>query len=150
PTFKVSMQATILGIALEKAYGPGKHNTLDALQVQIGHPDATQAVLNPSHELNSHFSAPPYQQIALKNPNVHSVLNSVDVLGGPATITAAFTTKKFYDENPIKIKAFVAAIDEASDMITKDPKGAAEIYLAATKEKISLDELTGIIKEQGS
>ena len=74
-------------MALEQAYGPGAHNRLESIQVQIGHPDATQALLNPSHEINSHFSAPPFQQIALKSPNVHTVLNSNDVLGGPATIT---------------------------------------------------------------
>lgn len=149
PTIKVSMQATILGIALEKAYGRGTQGKLDGIQVQIGHPDATQALLNPNHEINSHFSAPPFQEMALKSPNVHTVLNSVDVLGGPATITCAFATQKFVDENPIKTKAFIAALDEASEMIAKDPKKAAEIYLAATKEKMPLDELVKLITVQG-
>ena len=150
PTIKVSMQASMLGMALEKAYGPGAHNKLESIQVQIGHPDATQALLNPSHEINSHFSAPPFQQIALKSPSVHTVLNSIDVLGGPSTITNAFATQKFVEANPLTVKAFIAALDEASDMIAKDPKGAAEIYLAATKEKISVEELTKMITEEGA
>jgi len=150
PTIKVSMQASILGMALEQAYGPGAYNKLESLQVQIGHPDATQALLNPTHEINSHFSAPPFQQIALKSGNVHTVLNSIDVLGGPATITDAFATQKFVDANPRVLKAFIAALDEASDMVARNPRGAAEAYLAATKEKISADELERMITEKGA
>jgi len=81
---------------------------------------------------------------------VHAVLNSIDVLGGAATITNAWAMQKYVDANPVKIKALVAALDEASDWIAKDPKGAAEIYLAATKEKISADELVGVVKQPGS
>jgi NitT/TauT family transport system substrate-binding protein len=150
PTIRASMQAMILGMALEQTYGPGAYGKLDNNQVQIGHPDALQALINPRHEINSHFSIPPYQDIALRSPNVHTVLNSLDVLGGPATITNAWATHKFVDANPLKIKAFIAALDEASDMIANDPKGAAEIYLAATKEKISVDELAQLIKAPGA
>ena len=35
-------------------------------------------------------------------------------------------------------------------MIAKDPKAAAEIYVAVTKEKITVDELVGIIKQPGA
>jgi NitT/TauT family transport system substrate-binding protein len=150
PTIRASMQAMMMGMALEKAYGMGQHGRLDVNQVQLGHPDATQAILNPRHEVNSHFSIPPYQQIALKSGTVHAVLNSIDALGGPSTVTNAWTTKAFIDGNPIKIKAFLGALDEASEMIAKDPKGAAEIYLAATKERISVDELVAMIKEPGA
>jgi NitT/TauT family transport system substrate-binding protein len=150
PTIRASMQAMIMGMALEQAYGPGAHGKLDNNQVQIGHPDALQALLNPRHEINSHFSIPPYQDIALKSASVHTVLNSLDVLGGPATITNAWATQKFVDANPLKIKAFIAALDEASDMVAKDPKGAAETYLAVTKEKISVDELVGLLKSPGA
>jgi NitT/TauT family transport system substrate-binding protein len=150
PTIRASMQAMIMGMALEQTYGPGAHGRLDSNQVQIGHPDALQALLNPRHEINSHFSIPPYQDIALKSSSVHVVLNSIDVLGGPATITNAWATQKFVDANPLKTKAFIAALDEASEMIAQDPKGAAEIYLAATKEKISVDELVALLKAPGS
>jgi len=150
PTIRASMQAMMLGMALEQAYGPGQHGRLDTNQVQLGHPDALQALINPRHEVNSHFSIPPFQNIALKSPEVHAVLNSIDVLGGPATITNAWAMQKYVDANPLKIKAFLAALDEANDWIAKDPKGAAEVYLAATKEKISVDELVEVIKQPGS
>src|SRR4029078_5122737 len=105
---------------------------------------------NPTHEVASHFSAPPFQEIALKSPNVHTVLTPTDPLGGPATTTNTFTTTKFHDANPIKIKAYLAALDEASEMIAKNPKAAAEIYLAATKEKMTVDELTALIRQPGA
>jgi len=150
PTIRASMQAMMLGMALEQAYGAGAHGRLDGNQVQLGHPDALQALLNPRHEVNSHFSIPPFQDIALKSPEVHAVLNSIDVLGGPATITNAWARQKFVDGNPLKTKAFLAALDEANDLIAKDPKGAAQVYLAVTKEKITVDELAELISKPTS
>ena len=150
PTIRASMQAMMMGIALEQAFGLGQHGRLDNNQVQIGHPDAVQALLNPQHEINTHFSIPPYQDIEMKSPLVHSVLVSTDVLGGAATISNCWATQKFVDANPIKVKAFIAAVDEASDLVAKDPKAAAEIYLNATKEKITVDELVAIIKQPGA
>jgi NitT/TauT family transport system substrate-binding protein len=146
PTIKVSMQATILGMALEKVYPgeAGAHEKLLTTQVQLGHPEATAAVTNPTHEVNAHFSNPPYQELALKTPGIHIVLDSLDVLGGPHHITAAFATTKFHDANPKVMKAFLAAFDEASAIIKNDPKGAAESYLAVTGEKFSVEELTAL------
>src|SRR5215210_4633926 len=97
PTIRASMQAMMMGIALEQAYGIGQHGKLDSNQVQIGHPDAVQALLNPSHEINTHFSIPPYQDIEMKSPLVHSVLVSTDVLGGAATISNCWANQKFVE-----------------------------------------------------
>ena len=150
PTIRVSMQAMMMGIALEQAWGPGQHGKLDSNQVQIGHPEALAALLNPQHEVNSHFSIPPFQDIAMKSPLVHSVFVSTDVMGGPATISNCWAKTTFVEANPIKIKAFIAAEDEASELVAANPKLAAEIYLAVTKEKITVDELVAIIKQPGA
>ena len=150
PTIRVSMQAMMMGIALEQAFGIGQQGRLDSNQVQLGHPEALQALLNPQHEVNSHFSIPPFQDIEMKSPLVHTVFISTDVMGGAATISNCWAKQSVVDANPIKIKAFIAAEDEASDLVAKDPKAAAEIYLAVTKEKISVDELVAIIKQPGA
>jgi len=150
PTIRVSMQAMMMGIALEQAFGPGQHGRLDSNQVQLGHPEALQALLNPSHEINSHFSIPPFQDIAMKSPLVHTVFVSTDVLGGPITISNCWAKQSFVDANPLKVKAFIAAVDEASEMVAHDPKMAAEIYVKVTKEKITVDELVAIIKQPGA
>jgi NitT/TauT family transport system substrate-binding protein len=150
PTIRASMQAMMMGIALEQAYGIGQNGRLDNNQVQLGHPEALAALLNPNHEVNAHYSVPPFQNIAVKSPNIHKVLVSTDTLGGPATVTNAWGTQRFVEANPIKIKAFIAALDEASDMVMKDTKAAAEIYLAVTKEKITVDELVETIEQPGA
>ena len=150
PTIRASMQAMMMGMALEQAFGPGQHGRLDSNQVQIGHPEALAALLNPNHEINTHFSIPPYQDIEMRSPLVHSVLVSTDVLGGAATISNCWGKQSFVDANPVKVKAFVAAVDEASGMIAKDPQAAAEIYLRVTKEKLTVEELTDIIKQPGA
>src|SRR5881394_3157328 len=147
PTIRASMQAMMMGIALEQAFGPGQHGRLDSNQVQLGHPEALQALLNPQHEVNSHFSIPPFQDIAMKSPLVHTVFVSSEVLGGPVTISNCWASQRFIEANPIKVKAFIAALDEASDMIANDPRTAAEIYLANTKEKITVDELVAVMKQ---
>ncbi|MEA2874539.1 MAG: sulfonate transport system substrate-binding protein, partial [Hyphomicrobiales bacterium] len=43
-----------------------------------------------------------------------------------------------------------AAMDVSSDMVLNDNKAAAEIYLAVTKEKITVDELVAVIKQPGA
>ena len=146
PTVKVSSQAMVLKMALEKMYGAAARDSLDSMTVQLGHPDAMIAVVGGTSEVNSHFSAPPYQYTELKAPGVHLVLDSSDVFGGPASNAVVFGTRKFYDTNPRTIAAFMAALDEANQLIARDPAAAAKIYLDATKEKYSVDDVVGMIK----
>src|ERR1700681_409786 len=146
PTIKVSSQAMVLKMALEKMYGEAARDTLDPMTVQLGHPDAMIAVVGGSSEVNSHFSAPPYQLTELKTPGVHLVLDSSTVFGGPASNAVVFGTRKFYDANPKTIAAFMAALEEADRLIARDPALAAKIYLDATKEKYSVEEIVAMIK----
>ena len=149
PTVKVSMQSTILGIAAQKLYGEAGRGRFDPFTVAMSHPDATTALLSGAGEVNSHFSVPPYQNLALKAPGVHTVLDSTEVMGGPATITVIFGTTKFHDANPKTIAAIMAALADAADSIARDKRAAADIYLKATKEKVSLDELTAMLESTG-
>ena len=149
PTIKVSSQATILQMAAEKEFGPGQHGKLDSITLQLGHPDATLSILSPVSEINSHFSLPPFQNIALKDPKVHKVLSSLDVFGGPVNNAIVFATSKFRDANPKIMGAVIAALTEAMAKIKSDPKGAVDIYLSQVKEKQSAEELVELLKEPG-
>jgi NitT/TauT family transport system substrate-binding protein len=113
--------------------------------VQLGHPDAAVALLSGRSEVNSHFSLPPFLQLELADPNVHVVLNSSDVVGGPVSNGVVFGTRKFYEANPKLMAAFVQALEDAMALIKRDPRQAAELYLAATKEKMSAEDLAKII-----
>jgi NitT/TauT family transport system substrate-binding protein len=148
PTVKVSMQSTILGIAAEKMYGEAGRGKLDTLTVAMAHPDATIALLS-GGEVNNHFSVPPYQYQELKAPGVRAVLDSTDVMGGPATITVIFGTVKFHDANPKTMAAINAALSEAMEFISKNKRTAADLYLKATKEKFALDELASMLDMPG-
>jgi NitT/TauT family transport system substrate-binding protein len=146
PTIKVSTQAMVLKMAMEKMYGEAARDKLDAMTVQLGHPDAMIAVVGGTSEVNSHFSAPPYQFTELKAPGVHLVLDSSDVFGGPASNAVVFGTRKFYNANPKTIAAFMAGLEEANRLIARDPAVAAKIYLDATHEKYSVDEVVAMIR----
>jgi len=151
PTVRMSIQAITLGIALQKVYGDDKANErLLTNQVQMGHPDALTALLNPSHEVTSHFASSPFQEIALKNPGIHVVLESRDALGGHGHVTLAYGTTKFYQENPKTLRAYLAAYNEAVAMIKSNPKAAAETYLSLVKERASVDEVVQLFTQPGA
>lgn len=149
PTLKVSMQATALKLAAEQAFGLEGRDKLDSITVQLGHPDATAAILNPSHEVNSHFSLPPYVNTALADPRIHKVLDSGDVAGGPMSNGVVFGTRRFHEGNPKTVAAFLAGLEEAIKLIKNDPRQAAELYIANTKEKISVNDLAAMISAPG-
>lgn len=116
----------------------------------MGHPDALMALLNPQHEVASHFASSPFQEIALKNPGIHVVLNSRDALGGDCHVALAYATTKFYEENPKTVRAFLAAYEEAVGMTKNDPKGSAQTYLAMVKERATAEEVEQLLQQPGA
>jgi NitT/TauT family transport system substrate-binding protein len=151
PTVRMSMQSITLGIALQKAYGDEKAaEKLLPNQVQMGHPDALMALLNPGHEVTSHFASSPFQEIALKNPAIRVVLDSRDALGGDAHVAVTYATTAFYNDNLRAVRAFLAAYEEAASMIEKDSRRVAEAYLGMVKEKATVDEVVQLLTQPGA
>jgi sulfonate transport system substrate-binding protein len=146
PTVRVSTQAIVMQMAMEKQFGPTDAHKLDQYTVALGHPDALLA-LEAGKDLNGHFSLPPYQYEELKIPGVHIVLNSIDVTGGPASNGVTFATTKFHDANPKIMAAFLAAMAQAEDTIKNNRRHAAELYLKDTKEKLTVDDLVKIMSD---
>jgi NitT/TauT family transport system substrate-binding protein len=147
PAVKVSIQAITLQMAAEKAFGQGQQNKLDSLTVTLSHPDAQVALLSGASEITAHFSSPPFQYQQLKNPAIHTVLNSYEVLGGPATFNVVWTTSKFKNENPKLYDAFVKALDEATALINRDHRWAAETYLRLSRDKDSVQEIQAMLND---
>ena len=150
PTVKISMQAVTLQIAADRMLGEGARARLDALTVQLGHPDALAALSNEKSEVNSHFSIPPYLSQELALPGAHAVLSSNDVYGGSVSNGVIFGTRAFVRANPKLMAAFHAALRDAMEIISKDPLRAANSYLAATKEKVSAEFLVKEITAPGA
>jgi NitT/TauT family transport system substrate-binding protein len=147
PAVKVSIQAVTLQMAAEKAFGAGQHNKLDALTVSMAHPDGMAALISGKTEVTAHLTSPPFQYQELQDQRVRRVLSSYEVLGGPATFNTLWTTKKFRDENPKVYKAFVDALEEAMELIKRDPQKAAEIYVAEEKSKVPVEAILKMIKD---
>jgi len=147
PAVKVSIQAVTLQMAAEKAFGEGHHTRLDAFTVTLAHPDAQAALLSGASEINAHFSAPPFQYQQLKNPGVRNVLNSYDVLGGPATFNVIYASTRFREANPKAYEAFLAAYAEATEWINRNRKEAAEFYVRATGGKEPVEDILAILND---
>ena len=147
PAVKVSIQAVTLQMAAEKAFGEGQQNKLDAITVSLSHPDAQTALLSGAGEIDAHFSSPPFQYQQLEKPGIHTVLNSYDVLGGPATFNVVWTTSKFRTENPKLYDAFVKALEEAIGEINANKHAAAEAYLRISKDRDSVASIEKMLND---
>src|SRR6185369_5761537 len=97
PAVKVSIQAVTLQMAAEKMLG--KYDALDKLTVSMSHPDGMAAMMSGKSEITGQFSSAPFQYQQLEDSRVKRVLNSYDVLGGPATFNTIWTTTAFHDKN---------------------------------------------------
>ena len=145
PAVKSSVQAITLQMAAAKAYGTKEFNKLDPLTVSMTPPDATVALLKGGAQISAAISVPPFQYQQLEDPAVHTVLNSFDVMDGSHTFTAVWAPAKFRDGNPALYKALVAALKEATDIVNKDKKAAAALWIEDSKSKLSLDMVGKIV-----
>lgn len=147
PSVKVSIQARILQMAAEQAFGEGNHEKLDSLTVSMPHPDGTAAMLSGGSEITAHLSSPPFQYQQLENEDIHRVLSSYEVLGGPHTFNIVWAKESFRENNPKTYQAFIAALKEAMEMIKADRKAAAQTYVEVTGSKLDPAFIERIISE---
>jgi NitT/TauT family transport system substrate-binding protein len=143
PTVKISNQAVMLQMAAIKQLGADKAFEFDPLTVAMGHGDAMAAMLGGS--IDAHFGQSPYQELEMKDPRVHSVLNSYDVVGVPYPIAVAYATSRFFDQNPKLLEAFVGALQEAQHRIRTDVDFAAKIWIEMDMKNFSTDEAKAIL-----
>jgi NitT/TauT family transport system substrate-binding protein len=145
PAVKVSSQAIFLQMAAAKAFGMENYGKLDSLTVSMAHPDAMGAMLSGAGGITAHFTSPPFQYIELRKPPMHRILSSYDVMGGPATLIVAWSTRRFHDENPKLSAAFLDALEEAMDVIAKDRRRAAELYIQSSGDKTPVNDIMAMI-----
>jgi NitT/TauT family transport system substrate-binding protein len=145
PAVKVSVQAITLQMAAAKAFGIKDFAKLDELTVSMTPPDATIALMSGGSEVTSAFSVPPFQYQQLENHDVHTVLNSFDVMGGSHSFTVAWTSAKFRDANPVLYKALIAAFSEATAIVNKDKAAAAALWIEDAKSKLPLDMVAKLV-----
>ena len=145
PAVKSSMQAIALAMAAEKAFGDPKK--LDPITVSMQHPDAVAAILSKRSEITAHFASPPFFVQELKDPAVHKITTMEEIIGGPASIAAMIARVKFRRDNPKVFQAVFAALSDANEFITRNPRRAAEIYVTVAKSKLGIDDVEKEIKD---
>jgi len=142
PTVKISSQAIILQIAARQLYGDANFDHFDMMTMTLSHPDAqAQLTSGRGGGLTGHFSGAPYQAAEAKAQGLHVVTTSDDILGAKYSNAVYFAATKFHDANPLAIKAFMQAAQDAADYIVAHPREACELYLTVTGEKTPVDVL---------
>jgi NitT/TauT family transport system substrate-binding protein len=145
PAVKVSIQAIALQMAAAKAFGPANFAKLDPLTVSMSPPDATIALMSGGSEITAVFSVPPFQQQQLEKPEIRTVANSFDIMDGSHAFTVAWTSARFRASNPVLYKALLAALQEATDIVSKDRRAAAALWISDSKSKLPLDFVDRIV-----
>jgi NitT/TauT family transport system substrate-binding protein len=149
PAAGTGFQSRTLQIETAKQFGRDDYKRFDSISVSLPHPDATAALISGGTEVTAHFSSAPfyYQALDSGNKNIHKLISSYDILGGPATFNVLYTTQKFHDENPKTYKAFYAALAEAAQLIKADKAKAAETFIRVQKSKLPLELVRRIVED---
>ena len=145
---KVSIPAIVMQMYAAEKYGLAEATRFDNHTVSMTHPDGVIALLGGSGAISAHFTSPPFHQRERKNPRVHTVMTSDDVMKGSTTFTMLSTTTAFHDKNPQAVAAVLAALEEANQMIRDEKKAAANLMLTSTTESgFSEQELLEVIDD---
>ncbi|MDM0014682.1 ABC transporter substrate-binding protein [Variovorax sp. J22P168] len=148
PAAGVGFQSRTLQIETARVFGKDDYKRFDNISVSLPHPEATAALISGGSEINTHFSSAPfYYQALAANKNVHKLISSYDILGGPATFNVLYTTQKFHDENPRTYKAFYAALVEAAQLVQADKAKAADIFIRVQKSKLAPELVRRIVED---
>jgi len=146
-SIKVSIPAIIMQMYAAEKYGPDEATRFDRYTVSMTHPDGVLALLGGSGAISAHFTSPPFHQRERKDPRVHTVMSSDDVMKGSTTFTMLSTTSAFRERHPKAVAAVLAALEEANKTIRDDTKNAAELLLTSTSESgfSSAEELLEVV-----
>ena len=147
PAVKLTGHALTLEMAAANLWGFDSYDKLDSITITRSHPDAMIALLSGKSEIDAHFASSPFYYYELAQPGIHQVLKSYDVVNGKRTNGVLIASKKFHDANPKICAAVVAAFDEANAFIKANPRKAAEIYLAATRDKETVEGLEKMVAD---
>src|SRR6202451_3586547 len=117
---KVSIPSLVMQMHAKQKYGAAQTYRFDKLTVTMTHPDGVIALLSGSGAVDAHFTSPPFSQRERKDPHVHTIVTTDDIMGGPSTFTMVSTTTKFRDQNPKVFRAVLSALEDANRRIISD------------------------------
>jgi NitT/TauT family transport system substrate-binding protein len=144
---RVSIVSICMQMYARQKYGPSETYRYEAFSIPMSHADATIAMLAGNNTLAGDWSSPPFYEREMKNPAIHAITNTDQLLGGPATFTMLSTTNKFREDNPKAYAAVLAALKEAIALIQTDKAAAARIFLEKEPGGFSQEEIVAVLNE---
>jgi NitT/TauT family transport system substrate-binding protein len=148
PSIRISLQAVVLAIGVEKAFGSGKWSELDNIEVAMAHPEAYAALTTGAGDITGYMASSPFQERALQRQGITKVIDSYEILGGPSSLAVVYAKADFVEKNPGLTAAFMEAQRAAVENIKTDPAGAIDKYLAVTADKTGRDIIEAILKDR--
>jgi NitT/TauT family transport system substrate-binding protein len=142
---KSSIPSIIMQMYAVEKYGKDQAFKFDPYTVSMNHGDAAAALISGGGSIAAHYASSPLAERELKTSGIRTIQNSDDVMGGSTTFTMVSTTTRFHDQNPKVYAAFVAALQEAQDMIKADKEGAAKVLIASMGGSGAVEEMVGIL-----
>jgi NitT/TauT family transport system substrate-binding protein len=144
---KGTQHAVILQMAAASAFGWDNREKLDALAVGISHPDGVVGLLSGGGSFKTHATTVPFIQMELADPKVRTLFTSYDVIDSRHTLIVAYAPEHWRKEAPKLYQATFAALAEAMEIIRKDTRGAAELFLRREPSKLGLEAIHAIISD---
>jgi NitT/TauT family transport system substrate-binding protein len=146
---KVAIPAIIMQMYAQKKYGNAEVFRFDPYTVNMNHADALIALTSGSRSIAAHWASAPFYQRELKDPAIHTIMNSDEIMGGSTTFTMISTTTKFWTQNPKICAAVLKALKRAEEMIGEDKHNAAQVLLEAMGggKGWSVDEFVAILND---
>jgi len=121
-------QMYFLRMQSEKSFG-GEADKLSGQVIALPHAQAVEALEERRDGVAAHFASPPFSEMLLKDRKFRKVLSSTDVIGGKASFLVLAATKRSLAARPKLGQAIIKALDEAAEIIRKEPRKAAQIFL---------------------
>ena len=143
-----TQHAVILQMAAASAFGWENRGRLDSLAVGISHPDGVIGLLSGGGSFRTHATTVPFIQMELADPKVRTLFTSYDVIGTRHTLIVAYAPERWRKEAPRLYQATYAALSEAMEMIRKDTRAAAELYLRHEPSKLGFEAINAIIDDE--
>ena len=146
PAVRVSIQAVLLQMAAAQMFGEENYGKFDAQTQTLSPADASTGLISGSGGFDMAFTPPPFPALQLRNPKIHTVLSSFDVVG-ESTASVLWTSRKFHDANPKLAQALLDALKQASDFINQHRREAVAYYIEDSRSTMSPDELLAVTQE---
>ncbi len=146
PAVRVSIQAVVLEMAAAQAFGPENYKRLDAQTQTLSPADSSTGLLSGAGGFDCAFTPPPFPALQLRDPKIHTILTSFDVVG-ESSASVLWASGKFHDNNPKLFRALLDSLKAASTFINEHRREAIGFYIADTRTTLTVDEIEAVTNE---